>query len=381
MVAKIRICGGMYTILKYNEKKLEKNEARCIYAGSYLKDPDKLSFTEKKARLDNLTILNGYAERKAVSLILQFAPGETLAKDDLIDISRDFMDQIGYGTQPYLVYRHDDTQQQHLHIVTTNIRYDGSRIGDHKIGTRLVQPARKAIEEKYDLVKGIPEALKSHKPEHKLQYGQQPTLQAMSETIKYVTENYRCRSLPELNAALNLYNIRAWPGRPGGRIHENRGLLYQLTNEMGEPVNAPVKASALPHKLTLAELEKHFETNRQLAPVSVNYSRYILDQAINEYPENPGEFRRLLHKNGLEAVATHDKQSQTTSLFLVDLLEKRVLTPTDLGPRYTPSAIATRLGFDPFAKTIPAPEKSLDRSPTLQPDLTQQHEIRPRPRR
>ncbi|HWB90464.1 MAG TPA: hypothetical protein VG605_01375, partial [Puia sp.] len=259
----------------------------------------------------------------------------------------------------------------HLHIVTTNIRHTGDRIPDHFIGQRLIQPARKAIEQEYHLARSTPEKLKQHNPEHKLQYGHEPTLQAMSDTIRFVMENYHYRSLSEFNAALKPYNIRLHNGRPGGRIHQHHGLLYQITDELGQPMNAPIKASALPSKPTFKNLEKHFTAGRSLDPASANYIRYVLDQAIRERPDSAVDFQQRLHARGVETAHPAKDRETAPEIFFVNLLEKRVLTTADLGPNYSPSAIADRLGFDPFKKITR--EKSLDHS--LQPELTREKSL------
>ncbi len=56
------------------------------------------------------------------------------------------MSKIGFGDQPYLVYQHFDARHPHIHIVTTNIKSDGSRIKTHNIGRNQSERARREIE-------------------------------------------------------------------------------------------------------------------------------------------------------------------------------------------------------------------------------------------
>jgi uncharacterized protein YijF (DUF1287 family) len=44
------------------------------------------------------------------------------------------MEKIGFGEQPYLIYKHEDAGHPHIHIVSTTIKADGSRINTHNIG-------------------------------------------------------------------------------------------------------------------------------------------------------------------------------------------------------------------------------------------------------
>ena len=44
------------------------------------------------------------------------------------------MNKIGFVEQPFLVYKHEDAGHPHIHIVSTTIKGDGSRINTHNIG-------------------------------------------------------------------------------------------------------------------------------------------------------------------------------------------------------------------------------------------------------
>lgn len=378
MRARIRTCVGMHNIFYYNEKKVADREAECIYAGNFLQDPEQLTRHDKKQRFEEQLLLNQQTRRSAVSVVLEFAPGEKLEKDDLIDIARDIMQGIGYERQPYLVYRHDDTAHQHLHIISTKIRHDGNRIPESFIGVRLLQPARKAAEEKYGLAKTTAKGQKRHDPREKVQYGKEQTWQAMADTLKYVVETYRYRSLQELNAVLSLYNLTVKGGRKGTRLNDHRGLIYQVIDETGKVRNAPVKASDFDFKPTLDNLEKRFSANTA-QHLNAHRPHTALDHVIDSQPQTHAQFADLLRRNRLALIPPNAQQTPanppiptnsptpnasrmpaapqtvanqpTPDLFVVDLTTNTVLTPADLGNDYTATAIRQRLGFDPFTRT------------------------------
>jgi len=77
---------------------------------------------------------NARAKTNCVHISLNFDVSEKLNKNKLNEIAADYMDKIGFGDQPYLVYQHNDAAHPHLHIVTTNIREDGKRISIHNLG-------------------------------------------------------------------------------------------------------------------------------------------------------------------------------------------------------------------------------------------------------
>jgi hypothetical protein len=96
---------------------------------------------------------NRGVKANSVYISLNFSPGEDLSHDKLREIASEYMDKIGFGKQPYLVYQHYDAGHVHLHISTVKIRPDGSRIDMNNIGKNQSEQARKEIEMKHGLVK------------------------------------------------------------------------------------------------------------------------------------------------------------------------------------------------------------------------------------
>jgi hypothetical protein len=153
MVAVIKTSSSIRSILNYNEKKVEIGRAECISAMNYALELEKLNFTSKLNRFLKLAELNTNAKRNTVHISLNFDPSENHSKEKLSEIADTYMEKLGFGKQPYLVYQHHDAGHPHCHIVTNNIQRDGKRIDLHLLGIRKSEPARKEIEELFGLVK------------------------------------------------------------------------------------------------------------------------------------------------------------------------------------------------------------------------------------
>ncbi len=127
--------------LNYNEKKVQKGKAECIAAYNYLLYHSKMNFFQKIAGFERLNTLNDRASAKTIHVSLNFDPSEKLGDEKLSEIAQIYMDKIGFGQQPYLVYKHSDAGHPHIHIVSSTIKQDGSRINTHNIGRNQSEKA------------------------------------------------------------------------------------------------------------------------------------------------------------------------------------------------------------------------------------------------
>src|SRR6476620_8761795 len=153
MVAKITIPKSVEAALNYNENKVQKGTAECLQAVNYLSEAKNMNFYQKLNGFEKNNRLNKRATTKTLHVSLNFDPSERPSKDKLIEIASVYMDKIGFGEQPFLVYKHEDAGHPHIHIVSTTIKNDGSRINTHNIGRNQSEKARKEIEQTYGLVR------------------------------------------------------------------------------------------------------------------------------------------------------------------------------------------------------------------------------------
>jgi len=135
MRPKITSCKSVARSLRYNEQKVDRGTAECLTAANFLKDRERLTVEEKLHCFERRMQLN---ERVSTNLhiTLNFDPRDNLSNERMRQIAKMYMDDIGFGRQPYLVYRHHDAGHPHCHIVSTHIRSDGSPIDLYNIGRR-----------------------------------------------------------------------------------------------------------------------------------------------------------------------------------------------------------------------------------------------------
>jgi len=345
MVAVIKTSRSINSILNYNENKVKEGMAECISAVNYPLEVEKLNFTHKLNRFLKLSSLNENAKRNSIHISLNFDPSENHSKEKLIEIADTYMEKIGFGKQPYLVYQHHDAGHPHLHVVTSNIQRDGKRIDLHLIGIKKSEPARKEIEELFGLVKAEGRKQKedfSLKPLNvgRVQYGKAESKKAINSVLNKVLFDYKYSSLPELNAVLNLYNIHADRGSEESRVFRNNGLLYKILDQNSKPIGIPIKASEFYSRPTLKFLEGKFKSNETEKESCKKYVRNAISLAF--YRENifsPEKLSKILERESIHMILRKSKEGQLYGITYVDHKTRSIFNGSDLGKEFSAKGI------------------------------------------
>ncbi|NJO24785.1 MAG: relaxase/mobilization nuclease domain-containing protein [Bacteroidia bacterium] len=348
MVAKITTPKSIEAALNYNEKKVQKRKAVCLHAANYLKDAKQMTFYQKLAGFERLNSLNERATTKTLHVSLNFSPTEKLAGDRLLKIAEQYMSKIGFGEQPYLVYKHEDAGHPHIHIVSTTIKADGSRINTHNIGRNQSEKARKEIEQLFGLVKAEKQGhlrtqgIKSVDAT-KAVYGKDETKRAISNTVGAVFSQYKFTSLPEFNAALKQFNVIADRGKEEGRIYKNRGLVYRILDATGNKVGVPIKASSIACNPLLANLEKKFATNEPLKEPLKQRTKTSVDNCLAASPKSMKDLVMALEQQQVYTVLRQNAEGRLYGITFVDNQTKAVFNGSDLGKGYSAAALQSKL--------------------------------------
>ena len=349
MVAKITIPKSIEAALNYNEKKVQKGTAQCLYAGNYLNDANKMNFYQKLDGFETNNRLNKMATTKTLHVSLNFDPTEKLPESKLVEIASVYMEKIGFGEQPFLVYKHEDAGHPHIHIVSTTIKNEGSRINTHNIGRNQSEKARKEIEQAYGLVRAerqqqiMKPGIKPVDAEKAI-YGTSETKRSISNVVSAVFSQYKFSSLPEFNAALKQFNVVADRGKEEGRIYKNRGLIYRILDAQGNKVGVPIKASAIGCKPILDNLEKKFRINEPGKESLKQRIKNAVDDCLQTSPANMNNLVAALRQKQIYTVLRQNAEGRLYGITFVDNQNKVVFNGSDLGKGYSAAALQSRLG-------------------------------------
>lgn len=350
MVARILSGTSIRGLLNYNEKKVETGNATLILANRFGVEIEQLDKRAKLTRFEHLTLLNSKVKTNSMHIMLNFDRSDRLNNEHLQKIATVYMDKIGFGEQPFLVYNHQDASHPHVHIITTNIKSDGRRIDIHNIGKHLSETARKEIEIQFGLVHAEGRSLNKNAEIKAAQinevtYARQPTRSAIYNVVTTVSRDYRFASFAEYNAVLREFNVTADRGKEDSVMFQKRGLVYSLLDQNGKRIGIPIKASALAGKPTLDRIEKKFPRNLMYRKPFRDLLASEIDQVFGMYHTLSKE--KLVDELKAKSISLIFRQNEKGLIYgatYIDHKNRVVFNGSDLGKPFSAKGILERLG-------------------------------------
>ena len=150
MIITILPSSANFHAVAYNEMKVEKGVATLLEAQNILGlRPE--AFTTEKLRqfFIDYSLRNTHIQNAQFHVAVS-CKGTEYTHQQLLDIAHRYLKEMGYADkgQPLLVYAHHDTDNNHIHIVTSRIAPDGHKI-DHNHEKRRSRAATLKIMEEY----------------------------------------------------------------------------------------------------------------------------------------------------------------------------------------------------------------------------------------
>ena len=367
MVANIRSGSSPGGALYYNKEKVDKNEAEVLLWQKMLEP------FNKHGRMDIDACMESFrpyleANRRTTNTVfhvsLNPSPEDRLTDERLRDIAREYMERMGYGEQPYIVFKHKDISREHLHIVSLRVDEQGRKL-PHDFEARRSMEILRDLERKYGLhpsVKG--QGLTDREGLRKVNYSEGNVKQQISSVARSCLRNYKCSSYGEFRTLLELLNVSVEErtGTVDGRDYA--GVIYGAMTDDGYGIGTPFKSSRIGKDVGYKALQKYYERSKSALKQdgTLNRLRQTVRDAMS--PNNTrNEFRQLLKVENIDAIFRINPIGRIYGVTFIDHNDGIVANGSVLGKEFSANV---------FNELYPAPKQAQQ---VAEQHVEQKHEV------
>lgn len=354
MVAKISIGSSLYGAISYNGEKINEAKGRILGSNKVVIPPDgHVDVARMVEDFRSFMPKMGRTKKPVLHISLNPHPEDRLTDQDFEILAREYLDKLGFGEQPWVMYKHEDIDRHHIHIVTVNVNEEGKRLNQAFLFRRSKKITNE-LEEKYNLHKAQRERVSPNTPITKLDPSGDIKRQ-VANIVKLIGMRWQFQTLGEYNAILSLYNIRceATDGKVNGR--EYHGLVYFATNDAGETIANPFKASRLGKFASRAAIENKFE--RSAESINLKPSRRIISSVIND-ASGKDDFIAKLKEKGIDVLIRENGAGRIYGVTFIDHNTHTVLNGSRLGREFAANAFERWFNGDGQKPQIAIPNQS-----------------------
>ena len=371
MIAKISSTENLGGALGYNFKKVEKGEASILLAAElYQSNDGNYTMEDVLADMEALIPKNCRTKQTVFHCSLNPHPDEKLSDERLTQIAKEYMEALGYGNQPYIVFKHNDIAREHIHIVSLRIDDEGKKIND-KFEKRRSKQITDTLERKYDLIPSSKVADKAVEETPKIDTTQRNIKKQVASALRIVLKHYRFCSLGELNAILSKYNLAVEEVKTEFRGKKYEGLVYVPSDDKGDKVSSPIHASDIGRGVGYTAVQNRMQKSKQAIKPLRSIIRYRVLQTMRTSPKTEEELRQRLEEQGLRVVIRKNESGRIYGITFIDDKAGIALNGSRLGKGYAANVFNTYFSnptHNPFLdKTLyGSPSVCLEQSATVQ---------------
>lgn len=332
MIAKIGHGVNLMGALLYNFQKVGATTGAVLYIQNICLAPDGSCTAALAARsFDPYLLANRNTEKPSLHISINPDPKDRVDDGRYIQVAIDYMDEMGYGKQPYIVFKHTDIERTYIHIVSTNVDETGNKINDAFEHKRSMAVCR-ALENKYGLI--APEKGKELNDEmlfRPVDFNKGDIKSQIAAVVRHLPKYYRYQNLGSYNALLSLFNITVQEvsGELNGKLRQ--GLVYFALDDNGKKAGHPFKASLFGKGAGPAALAEQFEKSKvalqdpalksslkSAIEIAVHSSKYEID------------FKAQLSSQGINVVVRRNTDGRIYGMTFVDHASKSVYNGSQL---------------------------------------------------
>ena len=372
MIAKISATENLGGALGYNFKKVEKGEASILLAqGLYQNKEGTYTMAEVFPDMQALIPEKCRTKKMVFHCSLNPHPDDEFSDEQLVQVAREYMEALGYGNQPYIVFKHSDIAREHIHIVSLRVDSRGQKIND-KFEKRRSKKITDALERKFGLIPSSKVTEKAVAETPKVDIGKGNIKEQVANVVRMVLGHYRFCSLGELNAILSAYNLAVEEIKTEFRGKKYDGLVYVPTDDKGGKISTPINASDIGRGVGYTAVQNKIQKSKQTVKVLIPVIRNKVLQAMRTSPRTEKDLQNRLEEQGLCVVIRKNANGRIYGITFIDDEVGIALNGSRLGKGYAANVFNTYFSnptHNPFLDEAlyGNPSVRLEASPTVQP--------------
>ena len=336
MVAKINIGSNLYGALAYNQEKVDEGLGK-ILGSNLVFEPTDGQFNVSECMNDFMQFVPAHfrTEKPVFHVSINPHPDDRLTDEQLTDIGREYMERLGYGNQPYLIFKHEDIGREHIHIVSLRVDSNGKKIDDYKEHERSKE-ITEHLERKYNLNPAEGQKRSEQWELMPVDASKGDLKKQIAAVIKPLASMYHFQSMGEYKAILSIYNINVEELKGESKGKPYRGLLYSATDSEGNKVGNPLKSSIFGKSIGYDGLEKRMAKSAERIKTK-NLKVHTLKAVLEAKQSCPSEseFRAKLRQQGIDVLFRRNGEGRIYGATFIDHTTRTVLNGSRLGKEYS----------------------------------------------
>lgn len=341
MVAKISYGSSLYGALAYNGDKVNEGVARILETNKVFCPADG-GHDITACMQDFMAYMPSQVRTKkpVIHISLNPHPDDKLSDEQFSAIALEYIEKMGYGNQPFVVYKHEDIDRHHLHIVTLAVDETGRKINDGNNFYKSKHITRE-MEQRYGLHPADKKQFKEAFRLQKVRPEEGNLKKQLASVTKPAVKFYHCPSFKEYRALLSTYNIcvEEVKGEMYGKPYN--GLVYFATDDKGKKVGNPFKASLFGKAVGYEALQNRFKASKEklkekrLAPKTKAVVAGALKRSATKE-----DFRENLHRKGVDVLFRENEEGRLYGITFIDHNNGCVVNGSRLGKELSANAVA-----------------------------------------
>lgn len=333
MIAKIGKGENLWGALTYNQQKVDNENGTVLFTN---KIPDlwdhPYSVRFFHQYFEPYLIANNKTEKPVRHISLNPDPNDKVDDKIYREMAQQYMQEMGYGNQPYVVFKHTDIDRTHIHIVTTCVQIDGKKISDRYDHSRSMEACRK-LEKQYNLkVTGANRNLNQSSIFKPVDYTKGNIKTQLSSILRHMPQTYSFQSIGAYRALLSQFNISV--EEVNGELHGKmrKGMVYFATDKNGKKISNPFKSSLFGRHAGVENIQELIEKSK--VKMKNDPLKFILKRTIEtaiSTSRTETALKKQLLEQGTATVIRKNDDGRIYGITFIDHNSKSVWNGSQLG--------------------------------------------------